>query len=53
VRHWLARSRDGGATWTETIVLTPAQAELVNLFILPEERRVDLVWTAHDRGSCG
>jgi hypothetical protein len=46
--QWLIRSRDGGATWPERILLTPAGATLVDVFLLPEQRRADLVWSGAD-----
>jgi hypothetical protein len=40
---WLARSRDGGATWPERVPLTPPGGHLVRSFAQPELDRIDLV----------
>jgi hypothetical protein len=42
--YWLARSRDGGATWPELAPLTPG-AKHLSATLLPEAARVDLVWS--------
>jgi hypothetical protein len=48
LREWIARSRDGGATWPERASLTPAGGRLVGSFTQPGVDRIDLVWAAGD-----